>query len=347
MCTGARSPRRCGTAPGVPREHVLAEPGAATPRRRSAGRWASLPAAAREGVVVVLPADHRIGDPAPSAPCSRRPRRRWSGTTVMTLGVVPRWAETGFGYLELGESSPGGERRRRCAASSASREARPRPRPAFVASGRPPLERRHIRLPWRTSSVPWSATSRSSPPGLACGGRAAPSSPTIYPPLPAISSTTGSWSTSTDLAPCRWTAAGATWVPGRRWPRSAARRRRQRVRGDVLVVGCRDNLSWPRRAPCSAWGRGHGRRPLRRRGPGDAEVAVAGPARGGRRLRRAVARSCCDRPAPQAEPCRSTCRARAALRRPLPPWAIRHGFPFFAWISTRISRRLEHSWPAS
>ena len=53
----------------------------------------------------------------------------------MTLGVVPRWAETGYGYLELGE--PGRGRRQGVRAGAAlRREARRRRTPrASCASG--------------------------------------------------------------------------------------------------------------------------------------------------------------------------------------------------------------------
>jgi mannose-1-phosphate guanylyltransferase len=61
----------------------------------------------------VLPADHRIGDPEGfravlenAAHVVEREDR------VMTLGVTPRWAETGYGYLELEtEEEEGGLRR--------------------------------------------------------------------------------------------------------------------------------------------------------------------------------------------------------------------------------------------
>jgi mannose-1-phosphate guanylyltransferase/mannose-6-phosphate isomerase len=60
-------------------------------------------AAARRHPVIVLPADHRVADPVEF--------RRVLGVAaqeaaehdrVLTLGVSPRWAETGYGYLEVG-----------------------------------------------------------------------------------------------------------------------------------------------------------------------------------------------------------------------------------------------------
>jgi mannose-1-phosphate guanylyltransferase/mannose-6-phosphate isomerase len=88
--------------PEVPPEQILAEPEGRNTAPAIAWSVRSMPEAARREVVAVLPADHRMGDPAAfrdaleraAAVVEREDR-------VMTLGVVPRWAETGYGYLEL------------------------------------------------------------------------------------------------------------------------------------------------------------------------------------------------------------------------------------------------------
>lgn len=63
-----------------------------------------------DDIVAVLPADHRFADAAgfrdalsAAADVARSTDR------VMTLGVEPRWPETGYGYLELGEALDGFE----------------------------------------------------------------------------------------------------------------------------------------------------------------------------------------------------------------------------------------------
>jgi mannose-1-phosphate guanylyltransferase len=62
----------------------------------------SMPAAARAGVVAVLPSDHRFGEPARfRAILAEAARLAADEDRVMALGVTPRWAETGYGYLEL------------------------------------------------------------------------------------------------------------------------------------------------------------------------------------------------------------------------------------------------------
>ncbi len=91
--------------PEVPAAQVLAEPlGRNT---APAIGWAvrSMPEAAaarrHRGAPRRPPGGRRR---APSAPPWRAPPRSPGATTgCSTLGVVPRWAETGYGYLELGE----------------------------------------------------------------------------------------------------------------------------------------------------------------------------------------------------------------------------------------------------
>jgi mannose-1-phosphate guanylyltransferase len=100
--------------PEVPPGQILVEPEGRN--TAAAIGWAvrALPAAARRGIVAVLPADHRMGD----SEAFRGALTRAIGIAdqrdaVVTLGVVPRWAETGYGYLKLGRAleEVGGVRR--------------------------------------------------------------------------------------------------------------------------------------------------------------------------------------------------------------------------------------------
>ncbi|HVR95277.1 MAG TPA: mannose-1-phosphate guanylyltransferase [Thermoanaerobaculia bacterium] len=96
--------------PEVPPEQILREPQGRNTAPAIGWSVRSMPAAARDDVVVVLPSDHRVGDPqafldtvARAAEVVEREDK------VMTLGVTPRWAETGYGYLELEPGAgPGG-----------------------------------------------------------------------------------------------------------------------------------------------------------------------------------------------------------------------------------------------
>jgi mannose-1-phosphate guanylyltransferase len=98
----ARAVRR---VTGLPAARVLAEP-----RRRNtamAVAFAAQHIAAHdpEGVVAILPADHRIPDTKAFADAIRRAARaaRAEGALV-TLGVTPTRIETGYGYIQVGEA---------------------------------------------------------------------------------------------------------------------------------------------------------------------------------------------------------------------------------------------------
>src|SRR5436305_2524737 len=119
--------------PEVPPEEILGEPEGpnAAPAIAWAVRW--MPDEARRDVVAVLPADHRMGDPAAFRDALERAARVVEREDrVMTLGVVPRWAETGYGYLELEpEVGEDGVRRVRRFVEKPSAESAER----FLASG--------------------------------------------------------------------------------------------------------------------------------------------------------------------------------------------------------------------
>lgn len=100
--------------PELPPSHILTEPAARNTAPAIGWSLLSMPAAAREGAVIVLPSDHRIADPesfraalALAASVVEREAK------ILTLGVVPTSPETGFGYLEMGEPLQGGAGLRR------------------------------------------------------------------------------------------------------------------------------------------------------------------------------------------------------------------------------------------
>jgi mannose-1-phosphate guanylyltransferase len=91
--------------PEVPPEQILLEPVGRNTAPAIGWSVRSMPAAVRRGAVAVLPADHRVGDPAAFREALARAAQAVEAEDrVMTLGVTPRWAETGYGYLELGEA---------------------------------------------------------------------------------------------------------------------------------------------------------------------------------------------------------------------------------------------------
>lgn len=121
--------------PELASERILVEP--ALRNTAPAIGWAlgAMPEAVRSGPVAVLPADHRVGDAAAfRATLATALAAAADDDRVVALGVVPRWAETGFGWLELGEALPG--------AAGLRHVARFREKPdrataeAYLASGR-------------------------------------------------------------------------------------------------------------------------------------------------------------------------------------------------------------------
>ncbi len=89
--------------PDVPENQILCEPEGRNTAPAIGWSLISMPSSRRDEVVAVLPSDHRFGDAegfrrtlALAAEVAEGEDR------VMTLGVRPRWPETGYGYLELG-----------------------------------------------------------------------------------------------------------------------------------------------------------------------------------------------------------------------------------------------------
>jgi mannose-1-phosphate guanylyltransferase len=126
-----------GELPEVPPEQVLLEPEGRNTAPAIGWSVRSMPPAARAGVVAVLPSDHRFGEPERFREVLAEAARLVAEEDrVMALGVTPRWAETGYGYLELedpGEHGPasGLRRVRRFVEKPGAEEAA-----RFVTSGR-------------------------------------------------------------------------------------------------------------------------------------------------------------------------------------------------------------------
>lgn len=229
--------------PAVPTAQILAEP--AGRNTAPAIGWALLqmPEAARAGTVVVLPADHRIGHPAAQrATLAAAVAEVERHDRVLTLGVVPRWAESGFGYLETGELLD--------AASGLCRVARftekPDPETArrFVAAGR------HL---WNAGIFVFRGTTllaalaRLSPEiwrGLAGLAGAPPGERGArYQALPAISIDYAVMEKLDDVATlpldCGWNDLGSWAALAEVLPHDAAG---NAARGEVVTIDARDNL---------------------------------------------------------------------------------------------------------
>ncbi len=228
--------------PEVPPDQILIEPEGRN--TAAAIGWAvrSLPTEARRGIVAVLPADHRVGDgEAFRAALARAVEVADERDAVVALGVVPRWPETGFGYLKLGRflDEQGGVRR----------VARFIEKPDLKAA------RRYVRrggFLWNAGifvfrgSVMLRHIKRCLPElaqGLETIARQPERSAEVYPTLPAISIDHGVMEKLRGIAAlpldCAWSDLGS-------WAALAEVRSKDRdgnaVQGEVVAVDARDNL---------------------------------------------------------------------------------------------------------
>lgn len=88
--------------PEVPAEQILAEPIGRNTAPAIGWALSCMPAEARRDVVAVLPSDHWMQDSgAFCAALHAAAEEAAARDRVVTLGVPPRWVETGYGYLEL------------------------------------------------------------------------------------------------------------------------------------------------------------------------------------------------------------------------------------------------------
>jgi mannose-1-phosphate guanylyltransferase len=127
--------------PEVPERQILLEPVGRNTAPAIAWSLASMPPAARRDVVVSLHSDHWIEDEVGFRSTLLAAAAAAEGDRVVALGVVPRWAETGYGYLET-TAAFGGPDRGGGGRADALRVLRFREKPdaataeAFVAGGR-------------------------------------------------------------------------------------------------------------------------------------------------------------------------------------------------------------------
>jgi len=102
------APVIAGQLPEIAGERILVEPQARNTAPAILGAVARLPAEARSEPIAVLPSDHRIAEPqAFLTTLDAAFETAASDGRILALGVVPRWPETGFGYLELAGELPG------------------------------------------------------------------------------------------------------------------------------------------------------------------------------------------------------------------------------------------------
>lgn len=234
--------------PAVPAAQVLAEPEGRNTAAAIAWAVASMPAARRREPVLVLPADHHLGDDDTFRGVVTRAAAEASSGRVLALGVTPRWAETGYGYLELGEPLPpasaGPTDGLRRVLRFVEKPDRARAE-AFLASGR------HL---WNAGIFAFRgdlllALVRRHLPALADGIEALAAAPErlaeIYRTLPAVSIDHGVMEKLDDIATlpldCGWSDIGSWQALAELLPHDGDGNTR---RGEVVAVGCSDSLLW-------------------------------------------------------------------------------------------------------
>jgi mannose-1-phosphate guanylyltransferase len=239
--------------PGVPRAQVLAEPEGRNTAPAIAWAVASMPAARRAEPVVVLPADHRIGDDEAFRAALAQAASAASEGRVLALGVRPRWAETGYGYLELTAPPAEGDGLQQVV-RFVEKPDRQRAE-AFVASGRYLWNggifafRGDVLLALVERHLPALAA------GLATLDREPRRLGEIYRTLPAISIDHGVMEKLDDIATlaldCGWSDLGSWEALAEVLPPD---RDGNILRGDVVALGCRDSLLWAEEGTVTAVG---------------------------------------------------------------------------------------------
>jgi len=109
VCGKRHAPRVRASLRKLPARNVLAEPVARN--TAPAIGLATVEVARRdpEGVLVVLPADHHVGDPARFREALSRAVEVARSGALVTIGLSPSRPETGYGYIQVGEPLEGGQ----------------------------------------------------------------------------------------------------------------------------------------------------------------------------------------------------------------------------------------------
>jgi len=240
--------------PEISGERILREPAGRNTAPAIAWSLLLMGEEARAGAIAVLPADHRIGDEAAfravlgTASSVAEQERR-----ILALGVVPRWAETGFGYLELANdvAGPGGLRRVTRFREKPDRATAE----SFVASGR------HL---WNAGMFVFRGDDfllrlRELAPELGEGIDRLAAAPErlseIYPSLPSISIDYAVMERLEELwtipLECGWDDLGS-WQA--LFEVLAPDADGNRLRGDIVALEARDNLLFADRGTIAVFG---------------------------------------------------------------------------------------------
>ncbi len=240
--------------PEVPPQQVLSEP---VGRNTGPAIGWSVRQMLRRGedpVVAVLPADHRMGKPdAFRRALAEGERAIEREDRVLTLGVTPRWPETGYGYLELGEVLDAESGLRRVLRFTEKPDAESAQR--FFDSGG---------YLWNAGIFVFRASTLDRllerfAPEIAGGLRAIEAEPErgeeLYAELPSISIDFAVMERAERLATlpldCGWSDLGSWAALAEVLPRDAEG---NAARGDVVITDSKENLLWADQGAIAALG---------------------------------------------------------------------------------------------
>ena len=105
LVCGAEHAAAMRRAAGLAKDRVLVEPAPRNTAPAIALAAIQIAASDPDAVLVVLSADHRIPDAAAFAASVRRAAPAAAAGALVTLGVEPSRAETGYGYIRLGREA--------------------------------------------------------------------------------------------------------------------------------------------------------------------------------------------------------------------------------------------------
>jgi mannose-1-phosphate guanylyltransferase/mannose-6-phosphate isomerase len=233
--------------PELPPEHVLLEPVGRNTAPAIGWSVASMPAQKRSEVVVSLHSDHWIDDEDSfRASLQAAVNAADRGRAVIALGVRPRWAETGYGYLEVERPIAAG-----APGDALHRVVRFQEKPdaataaAFLAGGR------HL---WNAGIFVFPGDLllerlRRYEPAIAEAVTVAAAEParldSLYPTIPAIPIDTAVMERldqlSTVVLDCGWSDLGSWEALAAALADGAAS---NETRGRTIAVDAKDNLLW-------------------------------------------------------------------------------------------------------
>jgi len=104
LVCGAEHAAAMRSASGLAKDRVLVEPAPRNTAPAIALAAAQIAAGDPDAVLAVLSADHRIPDAAACAASVRRAAPAAAAGALVTIGVEPTRAETGYGYIRLGRA---------------------------------------------------------------------------------------------------------------------------------------------------------------------------------------------------------------------------------------------------